>query len=201
MNTLVDFLPVAAVGMIYILRIKELWAKRSTIPGKVYERWTLRLFLLTGHMMFFGSFFEFFYYGRVWRTWMFVLGCVCAGASFAIRRKAIAALGQFWSLHPEIREEHHIVQRGIFRWVRHPTYLSMILELLSIGLILHAPRTGLITALLFLPVLWLRLRVEERSLVSKFGADYEMYRRRTPMLIPYKWSAKPDTSVVTRAEK
>ena len=59
--------------------------------------------------------------------------------SFWLRARAIAALGRFWSLHVEIRENHEFVKTGPFRWMRHPVYFSMILELASICLILHAP--------------------------------------------------------------
>ncbi|NDJ15643.1 MAG: hypothetical protein EBY17_31475, partial [Acidobacteriia bacterium] len=44
-------------------------------------------------------------------------------------------------LHVEIRETHQFVRTGPFRWMRHPTYFSMILELLSAAFILQAPAT------------------------------------------------------------
>ena len=118
---------------------------------------------------------------------MFALGAACATGSFAIRRRAIAALGKFWSLHNEIRGNHSFVRSGPFRWVRHPTYLSMILELLSGALILHARYSSLIVGLIFFPTLWLRIKAEETALVAQLGDDYAAYQSRTPALIPYKW--------------
>ena len=79
-----------------------------------------------------------------------------------------------------------MVKSGPFRWVRHPTYLSMILELLSGGLILNAWFSLLGASLLFFPTLLIRIRIEEAALVEKFGGEYEAFRRSTPALFPYK---------------
>jgi protein-S-isoprenylcysteine O-methyltransferase Ste14 len=48
-----------------------------------------------------------------------------------------------------------------------------------------------IIPLAFIPAMWARLRLEERTLVEKFGDTYRAYQRQVPMMIPYKWpSAK-----------
>ena len=117
----------------------------------------------------------------------FIAGWVCGIASFIIRRKAIAALGKFWSLHVEIRDNHEFVQSGPFRWVRHPAYFSMILELLALALICNAFFTLLLIPLFFVPVLVLRIRIEEVALVEKFGDAYRTFQRTKPALFPWKW--------------
>ena len=119
----------------------------------------------------------------------FIPGALCGIASFAIRRRAITALGQFWSLHVEIRDQHQFVQSGPFRWVRHPTSFSMLLELLAVALILKAGIVLCLVPLLYLPTLAFRLRLEEAALVEKFGPAYQDYMRTTPALLPYKWPA------------
>jgi protein-S-isoprenylcysteine O-methyltransferase Ste14 len=100
---------------------------------------------------------------------------------------AIAALGKFWSLHVEIRENHEFIQTGPFRWVRHPTYLSMILELLALALICNAFFTLLLIPLFFLPVLIMRIRIEEVALVEKFGDAYRNFQRTKSAVIPGIW--------------
>lgn len=179
--------PIASVVLIYLCRMVELKAKRKTIAGPVKESLTFRLFMLAGTVMLFGSITEFLVRGHKWGGLTFVAGWVCALFSFVLRRKAIAALGQFWSLHVEIRENHEFVKSGPFRWVRHPTYFSMILELLSAGLILNAYFTLAIVAVIFVPALLRRLKLEEAALVEKFGAAYREYQSRTPAVFPYKW--------------
>ena len=180
-------LPLVSVLAIYVVRLVELGTKRDLIAGKIRENLTLRLFLLAGTVIFAGSMAEFIF--RAPRLWWpaFSAGWVCGVASFAIRRQAIAALGKFWSLHVEIRENHEFVQSGPFRWVRHPAYFSMILELLALALICNAFFTLLLIPLFFVPVLIMRIRIEEVALVEKFGDAYRTFQRTKPALIPWKW--------------
>jgi len=70
--------------------------------------------------------------------------------------------------------------------MRHPTYFSMILELSAAALILQAPATFAVVALLFVPALAERVRLEEAALVEKFGEAYRVYQRSTPAVIPWK---------------
>jgi protein-S-isoprenylcysteine O-methyltransferase len=180
-------LPIVSVLVIFAVRMVELGTKRNTIAGKIRENLTLRLFLLAGFLMLGGGIAEFVLKGQHISWPMFVAGWVIALFSLAIRRSAIAALGRFWSLHVEIRENHQLVKDGPFRFMRHPTYFSMILELLSAGVILGAVYTVAVVFLVFIPALYLRLKLEEFALVEKFGDAYKNYQRTTPAIFPYKW--------------
>ncbi len=176
-----------SVLAIYGARMVELKAKRETVTGVLKETVTLRLFVAIGTAMLAGSVVEFALSG--WRIHLafFVLGWICAISSFQIRRAAIRALGRFWSLHVEIRAAHEFVRSGPFRWVRHPIYLSMILELLAIGLILHSFVSLAVALVAFAPVLAVRIKLEEVALVEKFGASYIAYQKSTPILFPTRF--------------
>lgn len=180
-------LPVVSAVGIYVARIVELGTKRDVVRGPVKESLTLRLFILIGTAMFGCCVAEYFFLHRslYWPT--FLAGWMLAIISFGIRRRAIAALGRFWSLHVEIREHHEFVQTGPFRWMRHPTYLTMVLELVSGALILNVVYSYAIVFFFFLPTLWLRIRLEENALIEKFGDAYRTYQHTTPALFPYKW--------------
>lgn len=169
---------------VYSARILELKTKRETVPGQVRENLTLKLFLFIGTSVFFGSIAELLLVDRELNGWIFALGWICALSSFWVRRRAIAALGRFWSLHIEIRESHELVHSGPFRFVRHPAYLSMILELAALALLGHAWVTLFLTPFFFFPALWLRIHLEEAALVEKFGESYIAYRHSTPALVP-----------------
>jgi protein-S-isoprenylcysteine O-methyltransferase Ste14 len=182
------YLPIVAAALVYFVRIAEVRRKRDTVAGPVRENLTLRLFLLIGTIMTVGSLAEYLWRGVF--SWIaLAAGLVCAVVSFKLRWAAIAALGKFWSLHVEIRENHEFVQSGPFRFIRHPVYFSMILELAAFGLIFSAWWALLAVPFAFIPVLIMRLRLEEPALVEKFGDAYREYQRRVPMLIPYKWPA------------
>ncbi len=180
------WLPIISVVAIYVGRVIELRTKRDTVRGAISETLTLRLFLLAGLLMLSGSLVEYCLRGAGLRLGSFLAGWGCAAASFVIRWRAIAALGKFWSLHVEIRADHQFVQRGPFRWMRHPTYFSMMLELLVVGLILNVYYSLLAVSVIFVPTLLMRIKLEEALLVEKFGAAYRDYQKSTPALFPYK---------------
>jgi protein-S-isoprenylcysteine O-methyltransferase Ste14 len=73
--------------------------------------------------------------------------------------------------------------RGPYRWVRHPFYSCVILMLWSYPDI-TADR------LLFnaLWTIWIVIGayLEERDLIADFGEDYREYRRKVPMLVPWR---------------
>jgi protein-S-isoprenylcysteine O-methyltransferase Ste14 len=187
---LIKFLPLICEAAVYGCRLAEINTKRNTIAGKVKENLTLRLFVLIGTFTLLASVVEYFLRGMMFSWLWLVTGLVCSAFSFWLRKQAINALGKFWSLHVEIRENHEFVQSGPFRYVRHPAYFSMILELVGFALILNAFFTLLIVPFVFIPALLLRLRIEEPALIEKFGDAYREYQRRTPMLIPYKLPRK-----------
>jgi len=162
----------------------ELRTRRQTISGAIRENLTLRLFISLGTVMLTGSMVEYFIQGKTVSWIFFGLGWAVALFSFYLRRQAIAALGRFWSLHVEIRDTHELVREGPFRWVRHPAYSSMILEILSIALLMRSWWTALVVFAAFLPTLAARIRIEEKALIEKFGDRYIEFKRTTPALFP-----------------
>jgi protein-S-isoprenylcysteine O-methyltransferase Ste14 len=182
------YLPPASAAFFYLMRLLEMGTNRRVIPGQIHEKSTLRFFIAIGTLVFCASVAEYVLLrnGRIFWP-LFAVGWVVGLASVWIRRMAIAALGRFWSLHVEIREEHEFVQNGPFRFVRHPAYFSMLLELLSVPLICGAYFSLLAIPLFFVPALLRRIRIEEAALVDKFGEPYREYQRTKPALFPRLW--------------
>ncbi len=77
-----------------------------------------------------------------------------------------------------------LVAFGIFRYIRHPMYSSLLL--LAWGIFFKAP-SWLAAALAVLATGFLiaTARVEERENISFFGAVYSDYMKRTRMFIPF----------------
>lgn len=74
-----------------------------------------------------------------------------------------------------------LVNRSLYRWVRHPIYTCMFL-LVWLVPVMSWNILALNIGISFYNVLGARL--EERKLVQEFGNDYEEYRKRTPFIIP-----------------
>lgn len=77
-----------------------------------------------------------------------------------------------------------LVTAGAYRWIRHPLYSSLLL--LGWGVFFKAPSAA--SALLALAVtllLVMTARIEEAENACFFGPEYEVYRERTKMFIPF----------------
>jgi protein-S-isoprenylcysteine O-methyltransferase Ste14 len=73
---------------------------------------------------------------------------------------------------------------GLLKYVRHPMYAGTIL--IITGFWLYVPTTAmLITSIVTILYIFIGIRLEERSLVQKFGTQYEVYKKRVPMLVPF----------------
>jgi len=75
------------------------------------------------------------------------------------------------------------VTGGIYRDIRHPSYLGLLISTLGWGLAFNS-WVGVLLAAFLLPPLIARIHAEERLLASQFGDEYAAYRSRTWRLIP-----------------
>lgn len=116
-----------------------------------------------------------------------VAGVVCLALGLWLLFRAHADLGTNWSITLEIREQHRLVAEGLYRRVRHPMYLALLLYSLGQACVLPnwvaGPSYFVAVALLVV----LRVGPEERMMVEEFGDDYVAYMARTKRLIPGVW--------------
>jgi protein-S-isoprenylcysteine O-methyltransferase Ste14 len=78
----------------------------------------------------------------------------------------------------------HLVQRGLYRWVRNPMYLGVLLVVAAEAVFLrswHVAIYWVCLACLFQVLVHL---YEERDLSFRFGAMYEDYKREVPRWLP-----------------
>jgi len=105
-------------------------------------------------------------------------------AGLVIRIAAILTLGRSFTANVATHAAQTLERRGLYRIVRHPSYLGMEIIFLAIGL--HA-RNWICLAICFIPptlaVLY-RIHVEEIALRSLFGEEYVAYSRTVKKLIP-----------------
>lgn len=83
-----------------------------------------------------------------------------------------------------------LVARGLYRYVRNPMYLSVLLVLLGECVMFRSWRLLRYAAFCFAFAFLFVLLYEEPALRSKFGASYEEYCRSVPRWIP-RFRAKP----------
>ena len=91
-------------------------------------------------------------------------------------------LGNF-NVQPKLKENAELITTGIYGYIRHPMYLSVIVMMLS--MVVASPT--LLEILLFvglIVVLWLKARREE-ALWSLHDETYEIYRKRSKFFLPF----------------
>ena len=172
------------LGVVSFQRVLETFKRRGTLAGEQQMRWSFYVFFLLHALIMIGALIEFLFVRKTLLWSWSAMGFILYLASVALRNAAIRALGRFWSLHVEIRSEHQLVREGIYNFVRHPAYSAIVLEVLSIPLVVNAWWTMVFAAVTYVPLLLLRLRLEERALIEKFGGEYQIYQRAVGALVP-----------------
>jgi methyltransferase len=82
----------------------------------------------------------------------------------ALRLASMAALGDLWTVGIWVPPGQAFVRRGIYRWLRHPTYLAVAIELAAGPLIFGAWRTALGAVLVHGALMTIRIPAEEQAL-------------------------------------
>jgi protein-S-isoprenylcysteine O-methyltransferase Ste14 len=76
------------------------------------------------------------------------------------------------------------VKTGIYRLIRHPLYLSLLL--LGTGIMLKDPGAAqIILGIVMLTALWFTAKIEEKEMIRRFGAEYAGYMKNSKMFLPY----------------
>jgi protein-S-isoprenylcysteine O-methyltransferase Ste14 len=110
-------------------------------------------------------------------------GIVLFAASGAPRIWPVFVPGHRFSGLVAIQPGHTLVTSGVYRFIRHPSYLGLLVNSLGWALAFRSGVGFLLTAAL-VPPLVARIRAEERLLHSQFGDEYDVYCRQTSRLVP-----------------
>ena len=118
---------------------------------------------------------------------VFVIGIVAMAGGIALRQWAIITLGRFFTVDVRVHADQVVVERGPYRWVRHPSYTGLLLTCVGIGLALD--NWASLVAAVVLPTIGIvaRIRVEERALNDGLGEAYQRFAASRARLIPGVW--------------
>lgn len=113
-----------------------------------------------------------------------VLAVCLIGAGLAIRWTAILTLGRLFTVNVAVQHGHSLVESGLYRHVRHPSYSGLLLAFLGLG-VFFANWLGLVVLLVPITLAVAnRIAKEEAVLGRAFGPAYQAYRARTKRLVP-----------------
>lgn len=120
------------------------------------------------------------------------IGMVLAGLAVIVFGCAVNVAGRFrlgrnWANQATIYEQQGLVTTGVYSWVRHPLYASIIWMFYGASLVYCNVAAFAANTLVFVPFMVYRARLEEALLVREFK-DYEDYRRRVGLFF---WKLLP----------
>jgi protein-S-isoprenylcysteine O-methyltransferase Ste14 len=117
-------------------------------------------------------------------AWLKTVSVVVLAAALAIRWTTVFTLGKSFSANVAIRQSQKMMRSGLYRMVRHPSYLGLLMVFVAIGI--HS-RNWISLAVAIVPTttaLIYRIQVEEMALREAFGEEYVQYSRVTKRLVP-----------------
>jgi protein-S-isoprenylcysteine O-methyltransferase Ste14 len=117
----------------------------------------------------------------------FGVGLAFSWAGIGLRLWSEATLGRYFTFSVMTSADQPVITTGPYGFVRHPSYLGLLLIFTGIGL-MFANWLSL-AALVLIPLAGLiyRIRVEEAALSQALGEIYTDYAARRKRLIPMLW--------------
>jgi protein-S-isoprenylcysteine O-methyltransferase Ste14 len=178
---------IALVVITFAMTLAALFTNASLSSGEREDRgnrWVLTAFgligFLSGWLPAYADRKEFWTIDGETIRW---LGVALYAVGGVLRLWPVFVLGRRFSGLVAIQPGHTLVTTGIYRVIRHPSYLGLFV--ISLGWCLaFRSGVGLVLVALILVPLIARIRAEEALLLSQFGPEYEAYRSRTSRLIP-----------------
>jgi len=117
----------------------------------------------------------------VWVRWVGVVsGLLAVPAGYWV----FSSLGRNVSETVLTKTHHEMVTTGPYRWIRHPLYTTGLTLMLAIGLMAANWFILLFGLIALASIRLVVVPLEERELLTKFGAEYREYMRRTGRLLP-----------------
>lgn len=116
--------------------------------------------------------------------WLQKTGAVITAAGILLFWWTHFTLGRNWSPYLQVNIRQTFVDRGPYRWIRHPMYLSVFITGAGVTLLTANWLVGLVFLLPASLLALVRIPAEEALLRAAFGDAYLAYQARTGRLFP-----------------
>jgi protein-S-isoprenylcysteine O-methyltransferase Ste14 len=117
--------------------------------------------------------------------WISIAGIVFIIIGMVIRWIAVFTLKKYFTVDIAVQKGQQICTDGIYKYIRHPSYLGSILSFIGLGLSFS---NWISVMVIIFPIgiaFYYRINVEEKALSDAFKSEYDSYRARSKMLIPF----------------
>jgi protein-S-isoprenylcysteine O-methyltransferase Ste14 len=113
-----------------------------------------------------------------------LIGNVIMIMGLSFRITAVRTLREYYTRTLKTIANHKIIDSGLYKYIRHPGYLGLILFWTGAGISSNNYISATIIFVDTLAVYYYRIKSEEKMLVDAFGEDYINYKKRTWRLLP-----------------
>lgn len=103
-----------------------------------------------------------------------IAGMVLVGVALGLRAEALRQLARFYSEAIVIFENHRVVSTGVYRFLRHPLHLSLMIEASGLAMLSRSIFSIPFLFAIVVVVIWRNVR-EERLLIEALGGQYRRY--------------------------
>lgn len=94
-------------------------------------------------------------------------------------------LGKYGTPVVHTGEDHKLVTKGLYKYVRHPMYSGATIMMLGPYLAFRSLFVLIGMIIFFIPMMRMRMKMEEETLLQTFGDEYRDYMKRTKRFIPF----------------
>ena len=119
------------------------------------------------------------------RPWLTYIGLALIVLGLVIRWIAIITLNRYFTVNVAIAGDQRIIQKGIYRHIRPPSYTGSLLSFYGLGLAFSSYVSFLLIALPVTIAFLYRVKVEEEALTKAFGEDYITYCHQSKRFLPF----------------
>ncbi len=113
-----------------------------------------------------------------------IVGAIVGAGGMVLRLIAIRTLGRWFTAAVTVQDEQRLVQHGVYRWIRHPSYTGAILFWGALPFLLGVPLCAVVAWPILAFAYSRRISAEESALRQHFGGEYEDYSKRSWKLFP-----------------
>lgn len=118
-------------------------------------------------------------------SWMTISGVAMIVTGILFRAWSVKTLGKYFTPTVQIKEEHELINSGPYKIVRHPSYFAAFLSITGAAVLLESI-TGIAVSIIAMSIAYyVRISIEERTLLAHFGNRYKEYMLETKKIIPY----------------
>ncbi len=158
-------------------------AHRATAPATIVNRrsrWGMLLQFVAFSLLWQGHFWT-----RSLTLWRIALAVVLFAAAALLSWTSSRALSGHLRADAALGAEHKLVRSGPYALVRNPIYTSMILVLCAVAVVITGWKLFLAAIVVFVIGTEIRVRSEEQLLASRFGEEFQAYKRAVPAYLPF----------------